>query len=864
MKAWPGSPFRGWLQARGWSPFPFQEEVWDAFRRGGSGLVHAPTGAGKTLAVLGGPLMEALETPGAGSPPLTLLWITPLRALARDTTTTIEEVVRGVGLDWRVELRTGDTTSGVRARQRKALPTVLVTTPESLSLLLTHPDGAARFGALRCVVVDEWHELLGGKRGVQAELALARLRTWIPGLRTWGLSATLGNPVEAASVLVGVGDRAPHLVAGPAGRPPVVESILPADPTRFPWSGHLGITLLPEVLRRLGEGGTHLVFTNTRYQAEHWFRAILEARPEWAGEVGLHHGSLDREVREEVEEGLRQGTLRAVVCTSTLDLGVDFAPVDRVIQIGSPRGVGRLLQRAGRSGHRPGVDSHIVCVPTHALELAEFGAAREAIAAGRVEARPPLVRPLDVLAQHLVTVALGEGFLEDDLLAEVRTTHAYQGITPAEWRWVMDFVIRGGEALRAYPRYTRVIPGEDGIHRVQSAEVARMHRASVGTITSDMAMEVRYLRGGRVGSVEESFISRLRPGDRFVFGGRTLELVRTREMTAWVRNSPPGPGVIPRWAGGRLPLSSELGEAVLALLGRRGAGAGEGLPAEIRALEPLLALQARWSRIPGPGELLVEQTRSREGYHLFLYPFEGRLVHEGLAALLAWRLTRDAPRSIRVSANDHGLELVSPEPIPLDREGWDRLLSPGLLTEDLLHCMNAAELARRRFREIARVAGLLFPGYPGRGKGTRQLQASGELLFDVLRRYDPGNLLLDQAHREVLEGMLEVRRLEGLLERLAGAERIVMETPRLTPFAFPIWAERMQAEVSSERWIDRVQRMAVRLERAASAGGGRRRRGVQSRVDAGDAVEVEVQKASVAREQTGVVGDLPRMEWEEV
>lgn len=822
--AWPDSPLRDWMWARGWRPFPFQEEVWCAFGAGGSGLLHAATGAGKTLAVLGGPLMEMLEGGSRGRPPLQLLWITPLKALARDTTAAIEEVVRGVGLEWRVELRTGDTTSGARARQRRALPTILVTTPESLSLLLTHPNGAERFGGLRCVVVDEWHELLGGKRGVQTELALARLRGWVPGLRTWGLSATLGNPIEAAEVLL-AGTGPMRVVEGPAGDPPLVDSLIPADPTRFPWAGHLGLTLLPQVLEHLERGGTHLVFTNTRYQAEQWFRSILEARPAWEDQVALHHGSLDRGVREAAEEGLRTGALRAVVCTSTLDLGVDFAPVDGVIQVGSPRGVARLLQRAGRSGHRPGARSRILCVPTHALELAEFGAAREAIRLGRLEARRPLENPLDVLAQHLVTVALGDGFLEDELLAEVRTTRAFETLSDAQWRWVLDFVVRGGEALRAYPRYSRVICGADGVHRVESAEVTRMHRASVGTITSDTAMEVRYLRGARLGSVEESFISRLRPGDGFLFAGRTLELVRTREMTAWVRNAPRSAGVIPRWAGGRLPLSSELAEAVLRLLARRdGHQTGDGgdpPPPELVALEPLLALQDRWSRIPRRGGLVVERTRSREGHHLFLYPFEGRLVHEGLAALLAWRLSREAPRSIRVSANDHGLELVCPDEIPVPIRAWTALLAPGPLVQDLLDCMNAAELARRRFRDIARVAGLIFPGYPGRGKGARQLQASGELIFDVLQRYDPENLLLDQARREVLDGILDVRRLRATMERLATEPVHVMETPRLTPFAFPIWAERMQAEVSTERWIDRVQRMAVSLEREA----GRRARG---------------------------------------
>jgi len=803
---------REWMGRRGWIPLPFQEEVWGALARGRGGLLHAGTGSGKTLAVAGGLLgLLQVERGGDAPPPLTLLWLTPLRALARDTAGFLEELVGELGLPWRVELRTGDSSPALRARQRRSLPTVLVTTPESLTLLLTHPDGARRFGALRLVVVDEWHELLGSKRGVQTELALARIRRWAPEAPVWGLSATLGNPAEAAAALPGAA-APPLLVSGPPGEPPEVETLLPDDAIRFPWAGHLGTTLLPRVVDRLQEGGTALLFTNTRYQAEQWFRGILEARPGWRGQVALHHGSLDREVREEAEEGIRSGALRLVVCTSTLDLGVDFAPVDLVVQVGSPRGVGRLLQRAGRSGHRPGLRSRVLCVPTHALEVAEFAAAREAMAEGRLEPRRPLLAPLDVLAQHLVTVALGEGFREEDLLAEVRTSHAYRTLTREEWEWTLDFVVRGGSALRAYPRFSRVVRGEDGCFRVESPQVARMHRASVGTITSASAMEVRFLKGGRLGTVEESFVSRLKPGDRFLFGGRALELVRVREMTAWVRKSGRGGGVIPRWGGGRLPLSAQLGTALLELLERRGEG---GAPPELEALDPLLELQDRWSRVPGPGELLVERTRSREGYHLFLYPFQGRLAHEGLGTLMAYRLTRSGPRSVGVAANDYGLELVSPHPFPRD-EALDPLLSLLELAEDLVSSLNAAELARRRFREVARVAGLLFQGYPGAGRPVRHLQASGELLFDVLERYDPENLLLRQARREVLEETLELERVRRVLSAATALRRRDVETPRLTPFAFPIWAERIQAELSSESWVERVQRMAIRLERAAS------------------------------------------------
>jgi len=821
-----------WFAGRGWRPFDFQREVWDAYAGGESGLLHAPTGMGKTLAVWGGPLRAGLaelldagvEVPEssresqdvapvrpADAAPLRLLWVTPLRALARDTVRALREPIAELGLPWSVELRTGDTSGSVKKRQRTRPPTVLVTTPESLSLLLSYRETRQAFRTLGTVVVDEWHELLGGKRGVQTELGLARLRRWRPELRTWGLSATLGNLEEALDVLLGVGAPEGRLVRGPERPPPEVRTLIPRSLERFPWAGHLGLRTLPAVVEALEEADTSLLFTNTRSQCEVWFQALHDARPDWTGELALHHGSLDREDRAAAERGLRDGSLRCVVATSSLDLGVDFSPVDQVLQVGSPKGVGRLLQRAGRSGHQPGERSRIVCVPTHAFEIAEFAAARRAISSGGVEPRRPVDRPLDVLAQHLVTVALGEGFVADELLAEVRTTRAFRDLTGEEWAWALDFVGTGGPALKAYPRYAKVRQ-VDGRYRVPDRTIARRHRMAIGTITSDSAMVVRFLRGARLGTVEESFISRLRPGEQFLFAGRRVKLVRTKDMTAYVRLAKGARGTVPRWMGGRLPISSELGAAVLGVLsGGTGPGA-EGGEAEMEALAPLLAIQERWSRRPEPGRLLVERTRSREGHHLFVYPFLGRFVHDGLAAVWAWRLTRQRPRTIHASANDYGVELLAEDPLDPGEDGWAELLSQEGLPEDVLASINAAELARRRFRDIAQVAGLVFPGYPGSGKSTRQLQASAGLIFDVFQDYDAGNLLLEQSRREVLERDLEIRGVLEGMQRLAALPRDEVETPRLSPLAFPIWAERMAAQVSSESWRDRVERMSVRLE----------------------------------------------------
>ncbi|MEW5925873.1 MAG: ligase-associated DNA damage response DEXH box helicase [Gemmatimonadota bacterium] len=812
----------GWFRSRGWEPFPFQREVWDAYLAGESGLIHAATGTGKTYAAWMGPLLEwVAEHPGpargpakkprAASPPLRVLWITPLRALAADTEAALRAPLEALGLPWTLESRTGDTSAATRARQGRRLPTALVTTPESLSLLLSRPDARDLFRDLRAVVADEWHELMGSKRGVQTELALARLRRWRPGLRTWGVSATLGNLDEARAALLGAG-AAGRVVRGMLPKRLTVDALIPPVIERFPWAGHLGTQMLPQVLAAIEEGESALVFTNTRSQTEIWYQAILAARPEWAGTIALHHGSLDRATRDWVEGGLRDGRLRCVVATSSLDLGVDFSPVDRVLQVGSPKGVARLLQRAGRSGHRPGAESRVTCVPSQVLELLEVAAARDAVEAGAIESRLPVERPLDLLAQHVVTVALGGGFRAEELLEEVRSTHAYAGLRDDEWSWVLDFVTRGGSALTAYPEYSRVVE-TDGLYTVESPLVARRHRMAIGTIVSDASMAVKYLRGPRLGTVEESFVARLRPGDRFVFGGKPLEFVRVRDMVAWVRRASSGKGAIPRWMGSRMPLSTELAAALRARLEEAHRGVLRG--PEMEAIRPVLEIQARWSRIPDADELLVERVKTREGHHLFFFPFEGRLVHEGLAALFAFRISRLAPISFTLAANDYGFELLSPDPAPLDRALAAGLLRPEGLVEDVPASLNATEMARRQFREIARVAGLVFPGYPHDGKTAKQLQASSGLFYDVFARYDPENLLLRQAHREVLERQLERSRLGRTLERLAAARVVVTEPKRTPPLAFPLLVDRAREAVSSESLADRVLRMQLALERAA-------------------------------------------------
>ena len=817
-----------WFASRGWTPFTFQREVWNAYRDGESGLVHAATGTGKTLAAWGAALDEWLAThpPGAEpspngkrkrrdrSPALRVLWITPLRALAADTEEALREPLTDLGIPWSLESRTGDTSAAIRARQRRRLPTALITTPESLSLLLARNDAGEIFDDLRLVVVDEWHELMGTKRGVMVELALARLRYHQHSVRTWGLSATIGNLADALRALLGVNadPSRTRIVRSVDPKNVVIDALIPPVIERFPWAGHLGTQMLPQVLAAVEEGETAIIFTNTRSQTEIWYQAMLAERPDWAGTIALHHGSLDRKRREWVEEGLRTGRLRCVIATSSLDLGVDFSPVDRVLQVGSPKGVARLLQRAGRSGHRPGATSRVTCVPTNALELVEIAAARDGVERSTLESRLQMERPLDVLAQHVVTVALGGGFAPERLLQEVRTTRAYASLSDAEWAWVLEFLTYGGDALRAYPEYARITL-VDGRYVVTNDEIARRHRMSIGTIVGDAQIGVQYLRGGSLGSVEESFVARLKSGDRFVFAGTPLEFVRVRDMKAWVRRAPNVQGAIPRWAGSRLPLSGQLAALLRERFGEAGQGVLRG--PEMRALAQLFAVQRKWSHIPAPSELLIEQVKTREGWHLFVYPFEGRLVHEGLSALCAFRLARHAPITFSLASNDYGFELLSAAEPPLEAALGASLFSPDNLVDDINAALNATEMAKRQFRELARVAGLVFPGFPRSGKTARQLQVSSGLFFDVLQRYDPGNLLLSQAAREVLERQLESTRLGLTLRRLSEATIVVKQPRRVTPLAFPLLVDRTRERVSSESIADRIKRMQLALERAA-------------------------------------------------
>ena len=826
------APIEAWFSQQGWTPMAFQRQSWNAYLDGDSGLIQVPTGSGKTYAAVMGPIAELVaEGKPAG---LRLLVITPLRALSRDLALAIEAPISAMGWPLRVAIRNGDTSSTERSKQLRTPPQILITTPESLSVLLSNPKAPALFAQLQAVVLDEWHELMGSKRGVQAELCLSWLRRLRPQLRTWAISATIGNLNEAAQAAVGVDAspslRQPRLITAPIQRTTAIRSLLPDSIDGFPWGGHLGLRMYEELVAGLDPGMSTLLFTNTRNQAERWHQCLRFACPEMEGALALHHSAIDRAEREAIEAQVKSGALRWVVCTSSLDLGVDFQPVERVVQIGSAKNLARLLQRAGRSAHCPGGTSQVLFMPTNALELLEVSAMRRGLSNGLVEHRRPPQLPIDVLLQHLVTLACGAGFVPGEQLESVRRCWSFRDLTDSQWQWCLDVLEHGGQCLAAYPRYRKLVrcnlnddsavaDGEPFRYRVVDKSIARLHRFNIGTITADRSVTVRFVRGSVIGHVEEAFISRLKPGDVFFFAGRQLEFVRLREMTAQVKASNRKSSTVPAWAGGQMALSDLLSEHLRLEIDRCAralASEAELDTPELQALEPLLQRQHDLSCLPRRDELLVEHCRSREGSHLFVYPFEGRFVHEGIGFLWAWRLARHRASTITVSVNDYGFELLAPKGYPFDELlelHGNELLDLENLEADLEQALNFSELCRRRFRGIAQVSGLITQAMPGQNKTGGQLQISAALLFDVFQKHEPDHLLLEQARREVLEEQLEQPRLRSALTRMASSSWQQQRIPRPGPLAFPLLVERLNNRLSNETLLERVQRLITEARR---------------------------------------------------
>lgn len=808
-----------WFQSQNWKPFPFQKQTWKAFLMGKNGLLNAPTGSGKTYAlwfpivlnyIYTNPQYKTTHKKG-----LKAIWITPLRALSNEIKLSANRITQDLGTQMTVGIRTGDTSPSERAKQKKAMPDLLITTPESLMLLLASKGYDAVFKECSAIVIDEWHELLGTKRGVQIELALSRLKTVAKEVRIWGISATIGNLEQAREVLLGPSSaafRESVTIKANIKKRITVTSIIPEQMETFPWRGHLGIHLLDSVIPIINSSKTTLLFTNTRSQCEIWFQKILAAHPEYAGEIAMHHGSINKETRRWVENAIREESLKAVVCTSSLDLGVDFAPVETIIQIGGPKGVARFLQRAGRSGHSPGKESVIYFLPTHAIELVEASALQRAVRDNTVEDRIPYLNSIDVLLQYLVTLAVSDGFLPDTIWPEVQSTFCFQTLTQEQWAWALNFITLGAQSLQAYDEYKKVEVLEDGRFKVNSRRVAMRHRLQIGTIVSDANLMVKYQKGGYIGMIEEYFISKLTRGDVFTFAGRNLEFIRIKDMQVHVQNSSKKTTKVPSWMGGRLTLSSQMSQLLREELYTGNLQRRDRSP-EINALAPIFRQQKLESIVPSSEQFLIETFKTREGYHHVFYPFEGRFVHEAMGSLLGYRLSLLEPITFSLAFNDYGFELLSDQPINIQQLLDNDLFTTAYMHKDLQKSLNATEMARRTFRDIAVISGLVFTGFPNKQLKVKHLQSSSQLFFDVFRDYEPDNLLFQQAFTETFEHSLEEGRLQESLERIASQEIVWMDCKQPTPLSFPIITDRLREKLSSEKLADRIKKMTAILRK---------------------------------------------------
>ncbi len=805
-----------YFQKKSWTPFPFQVQTWKDFLDGKSGLLNAPTGSGKTFALWFPAILEYIQAhPDTWQKPqnngIQLIWVTPLRALAQDIQKAMQEVCEVIGMPWTIAVRNGDTDAKTRAAMKRRPPECLITTPETLHILISQKDHVELFQSLKAIVVDEWHELVGNKRGVQVQLALEYIQSICPNsFRRWAVSATIGNLEQAAKTLLG--QNLPiHIVKAKVEKEIVIHSVFPGEIEKYPWAGHLGIRMLDQVIEIIESGKTVLLFTNTRSQTEIWYQKILETRPDWAGWIAMHHGSLDMAVRAWVENALHEGILKLVVCTSSLDLGVDFRPVDRVIQVGSPKGVSRFVQRAGRAGHQPGLPSEIYFVPTNALELIEAAALRNAIEREEMESQYTPELTYDVLIQFLVTLAVGTGFDPSEIFPIVRRTATFQQLNESEIQWIMDFITKGGASLGNYEDFLKVVLDEDGKYRVKSKKIAMKHRLSMGTIVSDVSLKVKFKNGSYLGTVEEYFISRLKVGDRFFFAGRSLELLQVKGMDVFVKVSEKKTSNVVSWMGARMSLSSMLSYKIREIFKEYNQGIVRS--EEVRQILPLLDLQSKLSVVPDEETFLIESLQTRDGYHLFFYPFEGRMMHELISALIAYRISQSFPVSINMAMNDYGFEILSDVPLSIEELIEEDIFTLKNLEEDILHCVNESEMSRRKFREIASIAGLVFQGYPGKPTSFKHIQANSSLLFQVFEQYDPENLLLQQARQEAINQQMEQEMLVTALKKINGMKIDIRYPSQFTPFSFPIMVDRLnRTNISSESVEDKIAKILAQME----------------------------------------------------
>jgi ATP-dependent Lhr-like helicase len=765
------SPFADWFAERGWSPRPHQLALLDAAQANASVLLIAPTGGGKTLAgflpsliALAGPR----ETPG-----LHTLYVSPLKALATDIARNLTVPVEQMHLPIRIDTRTGDTSADHRRRQREAPPDILLTTPESLAILLSLEKAGEFFAGLSAIVIDEIHALAGTKRGDQLALGLARLSTLAPGARRVGLSATVAHP-QSLLAYVGAGGPA-RLIQVAEGAVPRLRMMLPEQ--RIAWAGRMGLASASVILERIRGAGMTIVFVNTRAQGELLFQELWKINEETLP-IGLHHGSLDLAQRKRVETAMAAGALRAVVATSSLDLGIDWGGVDQVIQVGAPKGVSRLLQRVGRSNHRMDEASDAILVPANRFEVLECQAAIAGVAAHELDGEPPGPGGLDVLAQHLLLTAAGGPFMPDNMYEEVRRAAPYAALSRRDFDDVLGFVENGGYALASYERYRKLFRDSEGRVHIRGDRTARQARMNVGTIVEAPVLKVRLAgaRGGALGEVEEYFANMLRPGDTFMFAGRLLRFVRIRETTVECLDGGTGTPMVPAYAGARLPLTTNLADRVRTML--HDSSQWHAYPEPVREW---LELQRDRSELPGPDDLLVEIFPREGRWYMVAYAFEGRNAHQTLGMLLTRRMERAGAAPLGFVATDYVIATWSANE-PQDVAG---LFAQDMMGEDLEDWMAESSMLRRTFRHVAVIAGLIERNHPGAEKNRRQVTVNSDLIYDVLRRHQPDHILLRATRADAAGHLTDLSRVTLMLER-ANRGITVRRLDRVSPLAVPV------------------------------------------------------------------------------
>lgn len=768
--------FAGWFRLRGWSPYPHQLAMIDAARDNRHTLLIAPTGAGKTLSGFLPSLIDLAERPLPG---LHTLYLSPLKALAVDVHRNLETPLAQLRLPIRAETRTGDTPENKRQRQRKSPPNILMTTPESLALLLSYSDAPRLFANLSAIVIDELHALVESKRGDLLALGLARLASLAPNARRVGLSATVADETWLTDFLSPHGDSAKDGVGIVRGRPGADPNIhILTTRQRLPWAGHMALHAIGEVYEKLRAAKSAIVFVNTRAQAELVFQRLWDVNEDNLA-IALHHGSLAAEQRRKVEAAMAAGKLRAVVATSSLDLGIDWGDVELVLQIGAPKGAARLLQRIGRSNHRLDESSAALLVPANRFEFLECLAAMDAVAEHTLDGNPRRAGGLDVLAQHITGMAVAGGFEADALYSEIRRAAPYRALTRASFDATLDFAATGGYALKSYEQFHKLKCNENGVWKPAHARIARQYRMNVGTIVEEPMIKVRLNRGAVLGEVEEYFISQLIEGDTFVFGGRLLTFLGLNETTANCASGGKGEPKIPVYAGGRLPLSTHLAERVRRILATP--STWEALP---EAVQEWLQLQRWASVLPNHDGLLVETFPRGEKHFMVAYGFEGRNAHQTLGMLLTRRMERMKLKPLGFVATDYVIAVWSLR----EPRDYDQLFAEDMLGDDLEEWMAESSLLKRTFRTCATIAGLIERRHPGLEKSGRQMTVSSDLIYDVLRKHQPDHVLLQATRAEAAQGLTDIGRLAAMLKRVKG--RITHRAlDRVSPLAVPVLLE---------------------------------------------------------------------------